>query len=425
MRAHRRRSIVGIGALAFGLSAASAQSASLPPVRKIGDVVAQTKIELGDIESVRALSDGRILVSSNGARRVLLFDASLTTARTIDTLRSTQYSSPKGALVAARGDTSFVVNSSVSVDVIDPAGNIARTLPPPPAGRFGADILGDRTAGDRQGRILAIPPPPFFLAQADGFIGDTIVSGPEFVPILRFDPATRRVDTVATIRGPRYRQAITKFENGGRGTAAIDPFPAIGDEWAALSDGTVGIARLHGYSIDWVAPSGAKTAGPRVAHAWAAIDSKMKASMMASLRQARNAAHADSIFPSDSARYDSLSLVAKANPEALTDANGRRISLGPRPVRMQFVAPADLPDSVPPFAPSGIIVDADDNLWIPTWVPARPGGGMTFDVVNKTGVLVDRVELPVGASLVAFMPGYAFLRANGANGLAILKVRIR
>jgi hypothetical protein len=146
---------------------------------------------------------------------------------------------------------------------------------------------------------------------------------------------------------------------------------------------------------------------------------------MDSMRIARNAAFADSLFPTDSARYDSLSLVAKANPEALTDENGKRISIGPRPVRLQFVRAADLPDSMPPFTPNGMVADSDDNVWIQNYLPDRPGGGFVYDVVNKKGALVDRVELPLGTSLLAFTPGFALLRATDGRNVSIAKARLR
>ena len=94
-------------------------------------------------------------------------------------------------------------------------------------------------------------------------------------------------------------------------------------------------------------------------------------------------------------------------------------------MRLQFVAPADLPDSVPAFAPEGMVSDSDGNVWIQNYSPARPGGGIVYDVVNKKGALIDRVELPAQTNLLAFMPGFAFLRVVDGKGVAIAKVRVR
>jgi hypothetical protein len=431
MRAHRRRSSVGVGALGLALSSAAAQNASLPPVRPIGAIVGRTQITITDVQAVRVLSNGRILVNNPTSRRLLLFDSTLSSARAIVGPPGSsvpEYLSTSGVLLAARGDSSFLLNGASKIDVIDPTGNVVRSIAAPPremsAGDFTTSSI--RATGDRQGRVLHIPAPPFFLSFVpQGFVGDTIVAGAEFVPLLRFDPATLRTDTVATIRGPRRRQALTRWENRGRGVAAEDPFPLIGDDWTVMSDGTIAVARLRGYSLDWISPKGQTVSGPSVPHVWAALSTTNKRRIIDSMRVAVKAAHADSIFPSDSARFDSLELVSKANPEAVTNSEGKRIFLGPKPVRLQFVAPTDLPDSMPPFAPQGMVADADDNVWIQNYSPARPGGGIVYDVVNRKGVLVDRVELPLGASVVGFMPGFAFLRVTAGSGVVIAKARVR
>jgi hypothetical protein len=425
MRAHRLPFRLGVGALCLGAASTSAQRSSLPPIRPLGAVVARAKVEIADVQAVRVLSDGRVLVNSPASRRLLLLDSTLATARAIVAASGNsapEYAAPNGVLVAARGDSSFLIIGASKIDVIDPAGNVVRSLAIP--ARDAA--AGEVAAGDREGRVLHIPPAPFFLLFVPReFVGDTIITGPEVVPLLRYDPATGRTDTVATIHGPRRRQAITRWENGGRGVSAQDPFPLIGDDWTVLSDGTIAIARLQGYSLEWISPSGVQVAGPSVAHTWVAISAAGKQRIVDSMRVVHNAAHADSLFPIDSARYDSLALVAKANPEAITDSAGKRLSLGPRPVRLQFVAPTDLPDSMPPFAPAGMVADSEDNLWIQNYSPARTGGGIVYDVVNRKGALVDRVELPPGASLLAFTPGFAFLRMTAGNGVTIEKARIR
>jgi len=422
--AHRRAFSLGIGALAFSVSPASAQSASLPPIRPVGAVVSRTKADIGDARSIRVLSDGRLLVHDVSGRRLLLVDSTLTTVRAIEVRPATSGMIAASVLLAARGDTSFLITGD-EIDVIDPAGSIVRSIPLRTR-EIGMDIASTRATGDRAGRILYLPPAPFFLSLVPReFVGDTIVRGPEFVPVLRYDPTTQRTDTAAMIRGPRRRQALTRWENGGRGVSAHDPFPLIGDDWTVLADGTLAIARLQGYSIDWISPAGATASSLALAHAWTAISPAAKQRLVDSLRVAHNAARADSTFPFDSARYDSLALVAKANPEAITNSERKPISLGPRPVRMQFVAPADLPDSMPAFAPGGMLADAEDNAWIENYSPVRSGGGIVYDVVNRRGALIDRVELPPGSSLLAFTPGFVFLRMPAGNGAAIVKARIR
>jgi sugar lactone lactonase YvrE len=76
-----------------------------------------------------------------------------------------------------------------------------------------------------------------------------------------------------------------------------------------------------------------------------------------------------------------------------------------------MVQPTDLPDYKPAFLPGSTRVDADGNLWIRTTqnVDGRP----VYDVVNRKGELVDRVQLPSNRVIVGF----------GAGGIAYLAVR--
>jgi sugar lactone lactonase YvrE len=76
-----------------------------------------------------------------------------------------------------------------------------------------------------------------------------------------------------------------------------------------------------------------------------------------------------------------------------------------------MVSPSDLPDYKPAFTPGSTRADADGNLWIRTSqnIDARP----VYDVVNRKGELIDRVQLPSNRVLAGF----------GANGVVYLAVR--
>jgi sugar lactone lactonase YvrE len=76
-----------------------------------------------------------------------------------------------------------------------------------------------------------------------------------------------------------------------------------------------------------------------------------------------------------------------------------------------MVSPTELPDYRPAFGPGATRVDADGNLWIRTSqnVDARP----VYNVVNREGALVDRVQLPKNRVLAGF----------GAGGTVYLAVR--
>jgi len=78
---------------------------------------------------------------------------------------------------------------------------------------------------------------------------------------------------------------------------------------------------------------------------------------------------------------------------------------------LTMIAPSDLPDYKPAFAPGATRADTDGNLWIRTSqnVDARP----VYDIINRKGELIDRVQLPANRVLVGF----------GENGTVYLAVR--
>ena len=73
---------------------------------------------------------------------------------------------------------------------------------------------------------------------------------------------------------------------------------------------------------------------------------------------------------------------------------------GPLP---NFVSPSELPDYKPAFGAGSTRADSDGNLWIRTSqnVDGRP----VYNVVNRKGELIDRVQLPQNRVLAGFGPG--------------------
>ena len=70
---------------------------------------------------------------------------------------------------------------------------------------------------------------------------------------------------------------------------------------------------------------------------------------------------------------------------------------------LTLVQPSELPDYKPAFTPGSTRADADGNLWIRTSqnADARP----VYNVIDRKGTLVDRVQLPANRVLVGFGPG--------------------
>lgn len=85
-----------------------------------------------------------------------------------------------------------------------------------------------------------------------------------------------------------------------------------------------------------------------------------------------------------------------------------------------------LPDFKPPFATGAVRADADGNLWIRTIPPRRIPGGPVYDIVNRAGELVDRLQLPPGYQIAGFGTGkvvYLAMREAGQTKLARVRLR--
>ena len=51
--------------------------------------------------------------------------------------------------------------------------------------------------------------------------------------------------------------------------------------------------------------------------------------------------------------------------------------------------------------------------------------GPVYELVNRAGVLFDRVQLPGGTTLVGFGPGVVYLSARTGAGVSLARARIR
>ena len=87
---------------------------------------------------------------------------------------------------------------------------------------------------------------------------------------------------------------------------------------------------------------------------------------------------------------------------------------------------ADMPDYRPPFPAGSARADADGNVWIRTLPPKPMPGGLVYDVVNKDGEMIDRLQTPPGYTLVGFGPSkVVYLQMRDASGIHLARVRLR
>jgi hypothetical protein len=428
-----KNSTSGLIAIALGVGASTlCHAQSMPPVRQLGPVTAVGKEGLGAVTTVRALPDGRVLVNDIVGRRVLMFDSTLSTTTVVaDTTSATAnaYGTRPGGLIAYRGDSSlFIDPASLSMLLIDPNGKIGRVMSAPRAQDVGFLIGGPfgNPGFDAQGRLVYRAPPRFVFAgpPPSGNRPPQPPAIPDSAALVRFDLATRKLDTVTWFKTPKVNFSVVTAPDGGvRVTSVVNPLPQ-GDDWAMLSDGSIAIVRGRDYHVDWVGAQGI-TSSPKIPYEWERMSDEQKVAFIDSAKVAMEKARASGQFaggfaggfvrttvdngPAGGAPRDSA-----ARAGTPRDGSIRQTTTTDAPQQLPaltLVPPNELPDYKPAFTPGSTRADADGNLWIRTShnVDGRP----VYDVVNRKGELIDRVQLPLNRQLAGF----------GAMGVVYVGVR--
>jgi hypothetical protein len=463
--------LIWIALIPLGNRICDAQS--LPPIRQLGPVTAVAKESLGAVSSVRHLPDGRVLVNDILGRRVVMFDSSLATATVIaDTTSATAnaYGPRPGGLIAYRGDsTLFVDPASLSMLLIDPNGKIVRVMSAPRANDVGFLVGGPfgNPGFDPNGRLVYRAPPNFAAFRGSpGASGNRLPqmpNPPDSAALVRFDLATRKVDTVTFFKTPKFNLNVTRSPEGGiRVTSTTNPLPQ-GDDWALLADGTIALVRTKDYHVDWLNPDGTMTASPKIPFQWERLSDEGKVAFIDSARVAIEKARASGSregnpqimmrpamegagagarrdgaggeaarpgtaatpapAPAPGAQSGTISITSGGNTSVTAVGPGGGGGVGPLPP-LTMISPSELPDYKPAFAPGSTRADADGNLWIRTSqnVNAIP----VYNVVNRRGELIDRVQLPQNRMLVGFGPGgVVYLAVREGRVAHLEKARVR
>jgi sugar lactone lactonase YvrE len=89
-----------------------------------------------------------------------------------------------------------------------------------------------------------------------------------------------------------------------------------------------------------------------------------------------------------------------------------------------MIAANELPDYKPAFAPGSTRSDADGNLWIRT--SQNINGIPVYNVINRSGELIDRVQLPQNRVLVGFgRAGVVYLAVRDGATAHLEKARVK
>jgi hypothetical protein len=210
------------------------------PERVLGARTAEGSEQLSQVRGFRELSDGRVIVTDQTERKIVMFDF---TRRTTTHLGREgdgpgEYGSATDLLPTAN-DTTLLSDARRSLNaytIITPDGKLGNTitLPDSIAISYVYDV-------DRSGRIYL--PKTIYASGPQQ-------SGADSTPLLRVDLRRGRVDTATFLR-------VAK-----RGAPGVLPNPYNQrDQWAVAPDGSIAIVNVDNYSVTWIAPDGRRKIG--------------------------------------------------------------------------------------------------------------------------------------------------------------------
>jgi len=425
--------------LVVAIAAGSLGAQQAPAVRLINAPDASSKPTLGLVAAVRQLPGGRLIVNDIQKRQLLMFDNTLANATVIaDSVSggANAYGPSAGGIIPYFADsTLFVDPRDLSMFVIDPAGSIARVAAVPrsqDAGMLGSNMVGS-PALDSKGRIVyrsgigRMTMPAGAGRGAGG--GPIIPDFPDSSALVRVDLTTRKIDTAAFFKITKTKMNVVQSEKGFSMTSEINPMQIV-DDWAVADDGAIAIIRGRDYHIDWVDADNHITSSAKIPFDWQRLSDEDKVAVIDSAKTAMEAARAKMAAgggpmmmgpgaggggPVTVMQFNTSGDGGGSRSRATAEGvAGAGLSASP----LVFVAPSELPDYRPAITAGSAKPDVDGNLWIRTSA-TRAGAiaGPIYDVVNRKGELVDRVQVPSGRSIVGFgKGGVVYMMARDDKG---------
>lgn len=420
-------------ALAVAAPVSAQRTPANVPIRPLGAVVQTSALTFQQIQHLRALSNGKVLVNDPGKRQVILLDSTLANPTVVvdSAGGANMYGMNAGALIPFAGDTTLFVDRSASAFlVIDPNGKVTRVMSMPPGNAptylTNPSAYGFPGYSAKLGIVYRLPMPrPQFQRPQYGE-PEVIKKYDDSALVMTMNIKRRSVDTLVKIA--TGSTVTMKMSANNMNTNSTTPIFPIFDDWTVTNDGAVAVLRGREYRIDFYDSIGVKTPGPRIPYAWKQVDDEERTRLVDSINAQRKKQFDDMI---EDMRKQALNPDQKIGPSGekiiLVDGMPIRTYGGermPPPTPPPQVLATDMPDYLPAVERStgAFRADADNRLWIrPKPLAGTPkNGASVYDVTDRAGALIDRVQLPAGRTLVGFGPGgivYVTTRDGGATKL--------
>ena len=407
----------------------AAQRAPAPvPIRPLGAAIGTSAITFTQIQHFRALSDGRVLINDPGKRQVILLDSALANPKVVvdSSGGATMYGMGAGALIPFAGDSTLFVDRNASAFlVIDAKGDVARVMSAPP-GNAATYLTNPSTYGfpgysPTLGIVYRLPMPRPQIERPPNGAPEITRKFDDSALVMTMNIKRRTVDTLARVYTGSTLTLKLSANNTNSNTQS--PIFPIFDDWTVTPDGAVAILRGREYRIDFYNGDGTRTPGPRLPYAWKQVDDEERTRLT------------DSINTQRRKQFDDMLDDMRKQADKPTGPGGEKIIIVdgmpirtyggermPPPTPPSPVQPSEMPDYLPAVERNlaSFRADLDNRLWIrPKPLATMPkGGGTVYDVTDRTGALIDRVQLPAGRTLIGFGPGgivYVTTRDAGAT----------
>ena len=395
------------------VAAAATAGAQAPvPIHQIGPILASSTENVGQAITVRGTSDGHVIVGAGMRQRVYAFDSTLKSFTLV-----TDSGTGTGIIpIRSTGVIPYLADSTLLPDfganallVLDATGKQIRSMAPPRAQDLmflSLPAAFGRPGFDPKGRLIYrtqippnIRPAP---APGGGQKAEMTPVNPDSAPILRGDFDTRKVDTLVWLKTPSQgRMGMEMKDNPAGGAPSItmhmlvNPFP-LSDEWALLTDGTIAIVRAHDYHIDWVDPDGTRRSSAKMPIDWRRYTDDERRQRVDSIKRVV-----------DEQLKRQMSQLPPGAPQIKFDVS--------------VVPDSEFPQFWPPIQQGSVMADLEGRLWILPTTSTNAANGLTYDVVNRKGDVVERIQLPKDRVLAGFGPHNVVYLTRNEGGKAYLE----
>jgi hypothetical protein len=373
------------------------------PIVDLPAPTAKSSVSQGGVLGVRQVSNGNVLVNDAGNHQLKLLDSSL---KLVSILRDstsgspTSYGNQRRPMVPYIGDSVLFADMDAgTILLLNPQGQTARVIAPLNQEMlYGLDLSSSKGI-DSQGRILYQTG-----IREDPMLGLARAKIPDSALVVRADLETRRIDTLARIKSSGTTKLLGR-EGSGPLRFFTEPVP-LTDDWAELSDGTLGVVRGRDYHVDWIHPDGSVTSTPKLPFDWRRLSDEEKQHIV------------DSMKTEVASRLGMAMGRQRVGPVPDQQPGQRqRVTdvVQGAPMPTEYVAPElkDIFGFNPPLRRGSVMSDLDGNLWIlPTTSAQSKNGELIYDVVNPKGDF-HRVRVPLGRSIVGFARGGVVYMVSG------------